>query len=574
MEEHGAVQARPRGDTSSIIRSIQDTKIENASIIQMIQPLLMRSPCATPPHPKSSTRLESRPCVDIWVTMGGVETNVPVSREGIDLAGNVLRAGIMAYSKTMLVQTNEYKVTMRLYEGVFKLQLHRVEDIFTRDESLEEAAALVTVSHTFHQFDSIIQETIPFTAVNSAGHVQVTGMRAVAQELLRYNTIATPIQSGGSSKALYNHAGMHPSDIMGVFQQMSLVTDDCDIATAINKGFGGKPVVQYAGSDALVGIHTPEANLGGTTSMQTVPADTNSNDHSIKFEVCHSSALSYSIAHKNYGNISHTLTSRFFLDFQEISNALYSGVSFCHALAYLQPPIVLNDTTSVHLINGLDFPLKNINTLQSIIESATTKMSFATHPVPWTVVNHAFYVNRFDGCKSNRMQIECYIADSGVIFFRHKKQDTFSNEVNLFIGAAYMAPKLFANSCQVDETCPRSANTSDALLEKVVHLSYPHPTSREELMRNAAEILFHINAICIHNDLCCLGTHGTHRDKIAEDNKKYHTMLRTVWVHTNLRKAADMCGGIQNCQFYTILAQLKNLSINSSANEWVSLPYL
>jgi hypothetical protein len=134
------------------------------------------------------------------------------------------------------------------------------------------------------------------------------------------------------------------------------------------------------------------------------------------------------------------------------------------------------------------------------------------------------------------------------------------------------------------------------------------PKSPEQLMRDAAETLFYIKAICLHNNFDFVyengnrpetpvnteegddtynpsnkGKRGVRRKHTNKGkrgvsrkptNEKNLELLCNAWLYTNTLKAATLCKGVQNPEFYTLYSKLMNLSKHGGVCIWGTKPYL
>jgi hypothetical protein len=471
---------------------------------------------------------------------------LPVSLMGLNAVREVLRnldqpMGSDNYWVTIIAQNKLYTLGMSADIHMFRLCLYETDNFLTCKSTSNEPVALVTMSHGFHALDRVIeQERIKFIP-HGKDHSRVTGMLAVTQALLRHNIVPASVQSIGSNCDATTYADMDVKDIAEIFHAMGLVTDDRSISKVLNR------------------IH--KRVVVGHVLMKM--------DHSaltgLDFIMHQSSALRYAICHQNT-TIMGILNKTLGVDMHEIGTALYSGISFCHSCAYDSNPTEVNPGVFLHIINGSDFSKERVGKLNSMIIADAGIVSCTETVTRWTRLRHNF---RVPGETNVVLDIECHTAEDGLLFFRRVGSPRIT-------GAVYIIPSLVPKF--TDETLQENTTVSmqrklkpHALMKVVKQLVSHTPASYNALLRQATEMLCHINCLCIHNKhigSVSGGGGGTAR-------KHHHQLMRKVWLHTNMLTASVICGGTQNEEFYSIYGYLSNLSLLplDSNGYWSTTPY-
>ena len=91
--------------------------------------------------------------------------------------------------------------------------------------------------------------------------------------------------------------------------------------------------------------------------------------------------------------------------------------------------------------------------------------------------------------------------------------------------------------------------------------------TKRGLLRNATNILFHLNAICVHNEKFFAS---------GGNFQEHHELLRSMWFDTYTKRAVSLCHGVQNAQFCEIYLHLSNLALlpTNSVGFWANVPYV
>ena len=531
----------------------------NTNIIDAIQPFLEKSD----PY---NTSVDVKVCIP--QPDGSTET-LHVTETGLDVVKDPIRTlggfhSNKAYNM-VIAQDTEHTLRLLLGQGAFKLKLYKTEDIFDppyspRDTYAPDVPALVTISHHFHPMDQFVEETS-----NCQPH-GVTGMIATAQLIMRRNVSAAPVRSMGLNRTTALYAEMKPCEITQVLHAMRLVTDDPHIATSLNKLRAKNSPV-----DKVVTL-VSDSTLLCKALISSDPI------RDIRLHKC--GVLNYAIAHQNT-SITCFLNRNVGLDIAEISTALYSGIAFCHACAYDAAPSITNkEGMRMNLINVSDFTEDRLSAVHACV--VEDKLYLKTHPnlsvhgsfdyIPsWSLLRHNFRV--LDGISEHMapMEIECIAAASGLVYFRRKSDGPISTGTDLvaFIGAVYVPPMLSttAKPKSLETVKPISLRMdpkTHALVPLVSQLAVQNASSRRVFLQNATDTLFHLNSICFNNP-------GTQFGKT-----NYHLMLRKTWLHTHLIRAAILCGGVNNPEYYEVFAHLSTLAVQSldRVDYWASVPYV
>jgi hypothetical protein len=265
-------------------------------------------------------------------------------------------------------------------------------------------------------------------------------------------------------------------------------------------------------------------------------------------------------------------------DIGVISTILYCGISFCHSLAYDdEARIGVNTASKIHLINGMDMPMRYNNTIKRMVKESVLSVS----SIPWTLLKHNRYVQTSNFGNIHPIAIECHVcADTGVVLFRRGHDRTDVDDKGL-VGAAYVIPSVVFSRYVNDiskqsDAVPVKGNAMDthALIDRVKFVANQDPTSVEMLIRNAAEVLFHINAICTHNSLQYEIKGSTKPKNMNGNNAGYRDALHKAWLHTYMLGATRFCGGVKSASYCAVYARLTNIFKRTGVCGWETLPYL
>ena len=555
-----------RGSVSMEVILADPTKT-NTDIIRFINPYLKK------PDPTDVTKGWCSSSSDTTAT--GVDVCIPqpdgstgtlhVTPTGIQCVRHAIRGlgGLPTHNFQNVLIAQDAAHTLRVFvgQGTFKMQLHKTDDIFTSSYCIQDTdtPALVTISHHFNPMDKLVEETTnPLLQTGSNG---VTGMIATTQLIMRRNVPAAPVRSMGSNRTAALYSDMRPCEITRVLQAMRLVTDNPHVATSLNRLRtnnypNGKVVLLESDAVLVCGEQTRDVRL----------------------HQC--GALSYAIAHQN-ASIACFLNRNIGLDMAEISTALYSGIAFCHACAYDAWPTITNKQgMRMNLINVSDFTADRINAVYAYVAEDTLYLNTGTTPPvrssvhctpAWSRLRHNF--RALDGnCENhNPINIDCIATASGLLYFRRDDDESSLDNTGpvAFTGAVYVPPNLNLLSNIYTEkavenhtTVPR--NTPHALVPLVSQLAVQHTSSRRVFLQNATDTLFHLNSLCLHNPATRFG------------KPRNHLLLRKAWLHTHMIRAARLCGGVANAEYYSLFAHLSNKAARSldRVDYWATVPYV
>jgi hypothetical protein len=482
-----------------------------------------------------------------------------------------------------IAQNPEYTLHMLLFKGIFKLSLYRTEDVFTC--GIDNAEPMMISSHTFHRLDRVVEEKNYHHVDNSNDEWTVTGMQAVTNALLRTGLVAADVESSKPDHNAAFYKDITVKDRAKALNVMNLVSDQPKLISMLNGIYSGA-VVSYTDAQILtesiplVSITPiPVTTLADTANSSTDTANSSTDtatDSYVDFKLLNSNALNYAIWHQNTG-VAGRLYHSFGLDQQEISTALYSGISFCHSIAYvrLQSSTPLSETTSTCLINETDFPVTYHTEISDIIEN--NAISISTGDVEWSTLRHNFHVTNErnitdetgkhhddDDLSMYARPIECHVTQDGLIFFRIK-----GSGHEHFAGAVYVVPSIYhrmiGNKYKHKPSCSNAGGKGfHAIVPLIFQLANMTIGSSQELLSNATKLLYYINAICIHKPVAKNRTGNPHE------------MLRSAWLVTNMIHASRICKGVNNREFCMIYARLSNLAALplDSAGYWATVPYV
>ena len=568
--------------TRIFVQLLQSKSTCNRDISRAMQPFFVAS------RPRHSTTAcdthssihKTRRNLAVCVTQpdGACTGFLPVISEGLLAAQSALRSRHDIDADIIIAQNHDLCVKLILFDSEFRLCLYHTEDLLSSHVS--RPVPIVTLSHKFHAFDCIVEEKHDDKFL---GHV--TGLLAVVQELLRRNVIATPIRFMGSNRTRDMYSGMHQTDICSVLSQLHLVSDNIHIARTLNHKYK-TPVVRYMDSSTLLveSMLTPKSSLSNSLGDVASYANEVADVHQNNFQLHHCNALLYASAHHNR-TIQGLLNHGFGMDLQEITTAIQSGIAFCNSCAYDQDPVKIdNDTGDVHIhvINGIDFSVDYMDDMTKILTQSVA--SFSAHDSLWSKVRHNIHANQDQGHGGGLFMVECHVAASGVCFFRRVATDMsrLGGLHGKFVGAAFVTPSLltkFVFEEKEEDATPLQTQANPgvirsphAMISVAMELASHDLLSPHALIQNATETLLLINAMCVHNNVRNTRTNM----KTYGLNRKYHKMLRQAWLHTNMFKAARMCGGTGNPDFYRLYSHLSKLSLlpMDTVNFWVTMPYV
>ena len=497
-----------------------------------------------------------------------------VSSMGVRCTRNALRGqgGLDSniHHHVIIAQDAEHSLSVSIDSNLFRMCLYKSEDLFENHSRVGTVPQpLVTMSHCFHHMDQVVEEINQPLVSASSGVGIVTGMLATVQVLMRRNIAAARLRSMGSNRTTALYSGMHKHDITKVLQAMHLVTDNAIVAASLNglhKCPDGRTVRHGVIVKHVNGTVFRRSQAITPNTLTTELVDEPAN-RDIRLHRC--GAQTFAIAHQN-GAITGFLTQNIGLDLAEISTALNSGIAFCHACAYDAWPTIKNKAgTRMNLINVSDFTEDMLAVVHKYVIDDTADES------SWSRLRHNFRVTDGVGGVHEPIQIECNATAAGLLYFRRARDEFELNDPDPFefSGAVYVPPSLkfqhsavnsidkYRNTLPVNMTTPTTAH---ALVPLVSQLATQTVSSSQVLIRNATDSLFHLNSICLHNRATKFGT------------LQIHAMLRKAWLHTNMIRAACLCDGIDNAEYYRIFAHLSNRAAQplTRVDYWSSVPFV
>ena len=570
--------------------TLSDKTISNTDILRSLQPFLEA------PDPTDVTRSwcpsnidATNVCVTVCIPQpDGLLKTLHVTSTGLQCVRHALRGqgGLSSHNihNFIIAQDAEHTLRVLIGQGAFKMQLHKTEDIFTPSHSQKDTdtPALIKISHRFHPMDQLVEETAETLLPTGLGEglCGVTGMLATAQLIMRRNMSAAPLRSMGSNRTNSLYSSMRPCEIIRVLQAMRLVTDNPYVASSLNR-----LRTNNSPKGAVVTL-VSNADLTCSASCSELTGDGPKLTGDVRLHQC--GAQSYAIAHQN-ASITSFLNRNIGLNMAEISTALYSGIAFCHACAYDARPTLTNKQgKSMNLINMSDFTVDQMDAVHAyVIEDniylktqtlPSVNVSF-NHTPSWSRLRHNFRVSDGTGEHHIPSQIECIATASGLVYFRREDEEYSLNDIDsaAFIGAVYVPPKLNLRSTEqkpakspVKPSSLQIYNSAlphlitHALVPLVSQLAVQNASSRRVFLQNATETLFHLNSICLNNPVTRFGKPCN------------HVMLRKAWLHTHMLRAARLCEGVNNADYYALFAHLSNKAAQplNRVDYWASIPYV
>jgi hypothetical protein len=333
---------------------------------------------------------------------------------------------------------------------------------------------------------------------------------------------------------------------------MRLVSDKLKLTKRLTSIYAGNVVVNFAENNTIVSLLAE-------------------NQRTSEFRLCQSSALRDAISHQNR-HILNRLVKSSYLNITQVSRLLHSGISFCCSRVYDTEAVLHHGGIGIHLINRIDFAVQYDKAVNKLLDDAFAAISEAS--VSWTTVSHNYCVQAAVERRNFKINIECHMTIAGVVFFRRlgdtKQHRTVYIPPEIVYGFSDgqkpVKPSIIA--AVAIPVHPAQINQPEAhpLLQSATKLANEILSNKKTFLRNATESLCILNAICIQ----------THRTPSTGDLDHHHEMLRAAWLDTYTRRAATLCGGVQNTQFYEIEGHLINLAALSlsSVGYWDTVPYV
>jgi hypothetical protein len=335
-------------------------------------------------------------------------------------------------------------------------------------------------------------------------------------------------------------------------------------------------VVKLVSNDSLI----PHQHLIRANSAQSKNCPEECPSFDFRLYAC--DALNHAIAHQN-NHIMKRLMNAPGLNIQEICRVLLSGISFCYSPSYHLRAEHTYDGVGVHIINQSDFSESCTPTVDALLNSYIAGLK-PLDTVLWGEISHNFCVQTAVNDKIFKQNVGCHTTELGIVFFR-LLDHTFTRDRFSLI-SVYIPPEII-------KVLPSMVNDRLKFLSKAspIPVSVPvHPVpvlqhkehelvnivkkltteriqSKRDLLRNATNILFHLNAICVHNEKFFA---------LGGNSQEHHELLRSMWFDTYTKKAVSLCQGVQNAQFCEIYLHLKNLALlpTNSVGFWANVPYV
>ena len=420
-------------------------------------------------------------------------------------------------------------VRMLLGFNSFKLCIISTEANNRREQGTEALVADVTISHTFSPFDCLLEETKTGVFQKGVYCSGTFGLMAVAQHLLRSN-IPRPIKSICVVDRKWNY-NMCRDEIVKLLVRMNLESDQPRVVSDIEI-VHKQPVVTLVrdGQENYKITHTMLPNeVGIPIGVSRGLSEKDSTD----FRMYHSNAITYDIAFKNRSPSFKKLKQDFKLNDQEIANALYAGISFCHAACVAEHHIKSEDESYTYRsINPEHIPNDQTKEVDSIRSKAVQLIiNSAQDAITWVPIIHNFYITHNMHHNNNLLNIECHISATGLLFFRETVHTHKEAELP-FMGGMYIFPKLVSNASdylRYNTILPLNHHHSNKQKGQEIE-SFEHMYHRiDEITRKfkidpstmlayAAELLFYIKSICRHNDFSLYGK-SVEKEEVKESKE-------------------------------------------------------
>jgi hypothetical protein len=490
---------------------------------------------------------------EVIIPMQSGKEILPITRLGLEHAQESLRTvGCMILSgdetenpqftrNILIAQNHHYQVKMKLHAGVFKLYLYHIEDVLLNDINTNGKAIPITVvSHTCHRLDRMVEEIHTDHTVHNKLQGRVHGMIKLANSLLRESMPLASVKSIAAipDDTMYMH--MTNVDIVASLAGLKLQHDNTSVIEKLNKAYGG-PFVKYTNANEL------------RTNQE------NDEKQPVNFILEPSMCLKHAIAHQNKP-LAGKLNGMGW-DMDQISTALYSGISYCESCPY--PNIYEYE---IGFVNETDFPTTQRSIIKEIIDR--NKKEMFNHSDLWEPVRHNFTTN--DG--ENDRIVECKITQESLLLFRRKgmsigvyaipgtykepAQESISSNPQPII----KTPNQYSKSSHQHST----SRHSKRVIASMKQIGNKCVDCRTSLLHNATEMLYYINLICMHNP------------PVPSGKTDIHKLLRDAWLVTHMIYAANICKGPGNSEFYMIFSHLQNLKSLpfNSVGFWSTVPYV
>ena len=564
--------------SEGLLQMMKDTTVDNMLIMRRMQLLVRPIRGFTPLPTEVSIEISKGEQVNIMkVTEHDLHTHL--------IRDTLRNVGVLPYdndtTKIIIAQRNGYSLQMMLHNRKLHLFLYEIESIFNKESDLEELQPVVVLSTSCHQMDHVVEETYQLEADSMKPRVEVKGMMAVLNTLLRTSMVATQIHSIGFDYDVTYNGNIAKDDIINALCALNLMSDKEDEVHKFNSRYSRRIITPMCSSI----VHHTEGTVH--VSGELIPHVVNTSNFRVDYRLRNSDALNHAIYHHNRSSLKQ-LYNKHGIDKQEISTAMYSGISFCHSLKYKSPIYSFQSddisTLNVKVINTTDFPGGLSFAIKQVINCDAAKVFVSGGP--WSSLRHNSNVfdkkpqknkesldgnediekreSKIAGTTSivqDPLSIKFHITENGLIFFRTHVEDRIN-----FVGAVYIVPcihRLHSNKSFLIST-HELHNTFDEIIGLIHLLNNQHIDSKEALIKNSTTLLFCLNVICANNSL--------HKKKSSVE----HAMLRKAWLFSQMVKASVLCGGVQNAEFCSIYSHLASLSElpRDSVGYWSMVPYI
>jgi len=325
--------------SSSLLCKLINTDVKNNEVVQNMRLFLQSSSC---------TPIMSKPRSDVQLqvsvkTSAHTTNDLLITEIGLRSVRHILRntGGIATNKKipwVLTAQDIEYTLSVGIQKGTYKLCLYKTEDI--HNWGYKNSQPICVMSHNFHRLDVVIEEIHHYNLDGKSIPWKVTGMQAVTNYLLMNNMVANPIASSRPDHMASFYQKMHERDMARAIMLMKLVSDNPRNVDFLKSVFNGNVVSHMDKRDRI-----NDYVIGSL------------DDGAIDFRFHKSDALKYAIWYQNK-DLAAWLCHNKGMDKQEGTTALYSGIAFCHSIAYID--LVLHNNTSTTLrvdtINETDIP--------------------------------------------------------------------------------------------------------------------------------------------------------------------------------------------------------------------------
>ena len=600
------------GGGAVLLQSLSQAHTQNLSIVAHMKPFMWKT-CA----PRRNQPSSVRDSIHLTSSHGFVSTVRVYDRTGkvslldvydaglgavdelvatVGALNEFQNAGRVPSSHRMTIQQNaQFSLVVFLLHGTFRLVLYETSAIFRNGGvSQSKLTPLITLYHSFDFMGGIVEQThdnailedemnridlskeCKTASKENQFSCKITGMRMVVHTILKRKIPAFSIRVIAVNPSACIYEGMTNIDINQVICAMGLISDQKAKVKILKRLHYNSDVVKLVSNDSLI----PHQHLIRANSAQSKNCPEECPSFDFRLYAC--DALNHAIAHQN-NHIMKRLMNAPGLNIQEICRVLLSGISFCYSPSYHLRPEHTYDGVGVHIINQSDFSESCTPTVDALLNSYIAGLK-PLDTVLWGEISHNFCVQTAVNDKIFKQNVGCHTTELGIVFFR-LLDHTFTRDRFSLI-SVYIPPEII-------KVLPSMVNDRLKFLSKAspIPVSVPvHPVPvlqhkehelvnivkkltteriqfKRDLLRNATNILFHLNAICVHNEKFFA---------LGGNSQEHHELLRSMWFDTYTKKAVSLCQGVQNAQFCEIYLHLKNLALlpTNSVGFWANVPYV